>query len=402
MRNCRNGGSAKSPFSGITPLVAKKKSGRPAEGDFTVRSNLKGNELCRETVNMPLLTTTIGAYPKPGYVPVPDWFQQESTTSEDPTRALDERNFGRDPEIENLLDRGTLEVVREQVQFGIDVPTDGEVRRENYIHYNCRHMKGFNFSRLTPKSMRDGQWKVSVPTIDRPVEAGAEFLVRDWQIAQSATDRPVKITIPGPLTIMDSTFDGFYHDDKKLAADLARAINREILRLTDKGCSWIQIDEPIFARKTDEALAYGIENLERCFHNVPDRVDRSVHICCGYPDRVDSVDYLKASPDSYTRLAPALDSAAIDTISIEDAHSHNDLKLLELFSRKTVVLGVVGIARSRIESVEEITLRLQDALNHIDSSRLMVSPDCGLGMLNKNQVIAKLKNMVQAAALCGE
>ncbi len=353
------------------------------------------------TVIMPILTTTIGAYPKPHYIPIPDWFQQESTTANDPTRALDECESGNGSELVKVLDKGTIEVVREQVALGIDVPTDGEVRRENYIHYNCRNMKGFNFSRLTPKSMRDGQWQVSVPTIDRRVEAGDEFLVRDWQVAQSATDKPVKITIPGPLTIMDSTFDAFYDDEKKLAADLAIAINREILRLTDKGCSWIQIDEPIFARKPDETLAYGIENLERCFHNVPGSVDRSVHICCGYPDRVDSKDYLKASPDSYTRLAPALDEAAIDSISIEDAQQYNDLKLLELFSRTTVILGVVGIARSRIETVEEITLRLQEALIHIDANRLMAAPDCGLGMLSKDQVTAKLKNMVQAAALCG-
>jgi 5-methyltetrahydropteroyltriglutamate--homocysteine methyltransferase len=350
---------------------------------------------------MPILTTTIGSYPKPEYVPIPDWFKQESTISEDPTRALDEYNSNGGDDLEKLLDRGTIEVVREQVEMGIDVPTDGEVRRENYIHYNCRNIRGFNFSKLTPKAMRDGQWTASVPTIDRPVEAGDEFLVRDWQIAQSATDRPVKITLPGPLTIMDTTFDAYYDDDKKLAADLALAINREILRLTDKGCSWIQVDEPIFARKPEEALAYGIENLERCFHNVPDQVNRSVHICCGYPDRVDSVDYLKAPVDSYTRLAPTLDSAAIDAISIEDAHRPNDLKLLELFSRKTVILGVIGIARSRIESVEEIVARLQEALNHIDSSRLIAAPDCGLGMLDRIQVRAKLTNMARAARLCG-
>ncbi len=350
---------------------------------------------------MPILTTTIGSYPKPEYVPIPDWFQQESTISEDPTRALDEYKSDGGDDLEKLLDRGTIEVVREQVEMGIDVPTDGEVRRENYIHYNCRNIKGFNFSKLTPKAMRDGQWTASVPTIDQPVEAGDEFLVRDWQIAQSATDRPVKITLPGPLTIMDSTFDAYYGDDKKLAVDLALAINREILRLTDKGCAWIQVDEPIFARKPEEALAYGIENLERCFHNVPNQVNRSVHICCGYPDRVDSVNYQKASVDSYTRLAPALDSAAIDAISIEDAHRPNDLKLLELFSRKSVILGVIGIARSRIESVEEIAARLQEALNHIDSSRLIAAPDCGLGMLDKKLVRAKLKNMVRAARICG-
>ncbi|OEU46491.1 MAG: 5-methyltetrahydropteroyltriglutamate--homocysteine methyltransferase [Desulfobulbaceae bacterium S5133MH15] len=349
---------------------------------------------------MPIQTTTIGAYPKPEYVPISDWFQQESTIAEDPTRALDESDETSGPEVEKLLDRATVEVVREQTELGIDVVTDGEVRRENYIHYHCRNMAGFNFSRLTPKSMRDGQWLVSVPTIDGPVRAGAEFLVRDWQIAQAATNRPVKITIPGPLTIIDSTFDAYYGDERQLAADLAVAINREVLRLTDKGCCWIQIDEPIFARKAKEALAYGIENLERCFHNVPDQVDRSVHICCGYPDRVDSIDYLKAPPESYILLAPTLDSAAIDAISIEDAHRPTDLKLLELFAHKTIILGVIGIARSHIESVEDIASRLKEALLHIDPNRLIAAPDCGLGMLNRDQVRIKLKNMVDAARIC--
>lgn len=349
---------------------------------------------------MPILTTTIGAYPKPEYVPIPDWFQQESTIAEDPTRALDEYTESSSSKIEKLLDRATVEVVVEQADLGIDVVTDGEIRRENYIHYHCRNMTGFNFSRLTEKSMRDGQWLVSVPTVDGSVKAGEEFLVRDWKIAQAATEKPVKITIPGPLTIIDSTFDGYYGDEKRLAVDLASAINREVLRLTDKGCQWIQIDEPIFARKVDQALAYGIENLERCFHNVPAQVNRSVHICCGYPDRIDSTDYLKAPPESYLQLAPSLDGAAIDAISIEDAHHPTNLRLLELFKHKTVILGVIGIARSRIESVEEIGARLQDALKHIDPHRLMASPDCGLGMLSRNQVRTKLKNMVEAAGMC--
>jgi len=348
---------------------------------------------------MPIMTTTIGAYPKPAYVPIPDWFQKESTVAEDPTKALDECNECRSPEVEKLLDRATEEVVQEQVNLGIDVPTDGEVRRENYIHYHCRNMKGFNFSRLTKKAMRDGQWMVSVPTIEGQIKAGEEFLVHDWQIAQAATDRPVKITIPGPLTIIDSTYNEYYNDEKKLAGDIALAINREILRLIEKGCTWIQIDEPIFARKPEQALAYGIDNIEQCFHKVPEQVNRSVHICCGYPDRIDSIDYLKAPPESYSRLAPALDSAAIDAISIEDAHQPNDLKLLELFKHKTIILGVIGIARSRIESVQEIFKRLQKALNHIEPERLMAAPDCGLGMLNKDQVRAKLKNMVCAAQM---
>ena len=346
---------------------------------------------------MPIQTTTIGAYPKPDYVPIPDWFKEESTTVKDPTKALDNCSVCQGPEADRLLDRATREVVSEQERLGIDVPTDGEVRRENYIHYHCRHMAGIDFQHLTRKAMRDGQWVVNVPTIAAPVKAGSSFLVRDWRVAQAVTEHPVKITLPGPLTIIDSTYNAFYGDERELAADLAAAINLEVVKLAHAGCRWIQIDEPIFAREPDKALAFGIENLERCFHGVPDAVNRAIHICCGYPDRLDSDRYEKAPAENYFRLAPALDDAALDVISIEDAHRPNDLSLLELFKNRIIILGVIGIARSRIEPTEEIASRLRSALEHIDRGRLMAAPDCGLGMLSHQQVASKLKNMVEAA-----
>jgi 5-methyltetrahydropteroyltriglutamate--homocysteine methyltransferase len=258
-------------------------------------------------------------------------------------------------------------------------------------------MAGIDFSHLTRKSMRNGQWVVGVPTITAPVKAGSGFLVRDWHVAQAVTEHPVKITLPGPLTIIDSTFNDFYEDERKLAADLSAAINIEVRKLAQAGCRWIQIDEPIFAREPDKALAFGIENLERCFHGVPDEVNRTIHICCGYPDRLDSDRYEKAPTENYFRLAPALDAADLDAISIEDAHRPNDLTLLELFKNRIVILGVIGIARSRVEPAEEIALRLRQASKHIDRERLMAAPDCGLGMLSRRQVESKLKNMVEAA-----
>ncbi len=109
---------------------------------------------------MPLRTTTIGAYPKPEYVPIPDWFQEESTVAEDPTKAFDHCNECQGSQAEELLNRATREVVLEQVQLGIDLPSDGEVRRENYIHYHCRNMEGIDFPCLTQKAMRDGQLKI--------------------------------------------------------------------------------------------------------------------------------------------------------------------------------------------------------------------------------------------------
>jgi 5-methyltetrahydropteroyltriglutamate--homocysteine methyltransferase len=260
-------------------------------------------------------------------------------------------------------------------------------------------MAGIDFSHLTRKSMRNGQWVVGVPTITAPVKAGSGFLVRDWHVAQAVTEHPVKITLPGPLTIIDSTFNDFYEDERKLAADLSAAINIEVRKLAPAGCRWIQIDEPIFAREPDKALAFGIENLERCFHGVPDEVNRTIHICCGYPDRLDSDRYEKAPTENYFRLAPALDEADLDAVSIEDAHRPNDLSLLELFKNRVVILGVIGIARSRVEPAEEIAHRLRQAAEHIDRERLMAAPDCGLGMLSRRQVEHKLKNMVKAAGM---
>jgi 5-methyltetrahydropteroyltriglutamate--homocysteine methyltransferase len=200
--------------------------------------------------SMGLLTTTIGAYPKPDYVPIPDWFQEEDTVSKDPTKALDSCTWCYGDEAEALLDRATREVVEEQVRIGIDVPTDGEVRRENYIHYHCRQLRGIDFSRLTRKSMRSGKWVVSVPTIVGPVRSENQFLIRDWQVAQSFTERPVKITVPGPMTIADSLADEYYGDERRLGRDLAKALNAEILALAEAGCRWIQVDEPLFARET--------------------------------------------------------------------------------------------------------------------------------------------------------
>ncbi len=346
---------------------------------------------------MPLLTTTIGSYPKPSYVPTPDWFRARKLNLRDPTKAFDEFARAQPGDLEQLLEQGTHEAVQDQVNAGIDVPTDGEIRRENYIYYHCRHLDGIDFSQLTKKVMRAGTWEAEVPTILGPIKARDRFLPADWQAAQSATDRPVKITIPGPLTIIDSLADSYYGDEKRLGAALADAINIEILALANAGCSWIQVDEPVFAREPQKALAFGIENLERCFHGVPDRVTRAMHMCCGYPDVVDNEDYPKADPEVYFSLAPALDASSIQAVSIEDAHRHNDLSLLERFTKTTVIFGSIAIARSRVEPVQDITSRLEDALDHIEAERLIAAPDCGLGMLDRDTAVAKMKNLVAAA-----
>jgi 5-methyltetrahydropteroyltriglutamate--homocysteine methyltransferase len=333
-------------------------------------------------------------------VPVPNWFEVRRSCASrrwDPTRAYDEYLTARGEDAATRIARGVAEVVREQVDAGIDIPTDGEIPREHYIYYHLRHLSGFDFVDLVPRTMRDGSWQAEVPVVRGPVRAEAPFLPRDWRNAQAATERPVKMTVPGPLTIMDSTADAFYADPRRLGADLADALNTEIRALAAEGCTWIQVDEPVFARQPERALELGFELLARCFHGLPETVRRVVHVCCGYPADVDLEDFPKADPDAYRRLADALDRAPVDAVSLEDAHRHNPLELLECFERVAVVLGVVGIARTRVESVEEIRARLLDALGHIEPARLIAAPDCGMTMLERDVARRKLAHLAQAA-----
>lgn len=347
---------------------------------------------------MGLLTTTIGAYPKPSFVKLPDWFTDPAgPDTANPTTAWKSALAALGDEATAILARGTREAVLDQVNAGIDIPTDGEIRRENYIHYHCRHLHGIDFENLTAKVLRNGAYSAKLPTITGHISARDLFLLDDWKTAQANTDRAVKITLPGPLTIADTVADNFYNDPKKLGEAVAAALNSEVRALADAGCLHIQIDEPLFARKPDAALDYGLENLERAFHGCPAATIRTVHMCCGYPDRLDNPDYPKADPQAYFQLADALEYSSIKAVSIEDAHRHNDLSLLERFAKTSVILGVVTVAKSDIESVDAIRERLRQALNHIDAERLLAAPDCGLGLLGREKALAKLKNLTEAA-----
>ena len=335
----------------------------------------------------PIPTTTIGAFPKPFYVPVRDWFDisretggmNASQTTIDYT--TDSANLNTKDEA--LFVRAAKEVIDIQIRSGVTIPTDGEVRRENYIHYHCRKLDGFDFINLENRVLRDGAYVTDLPAIRRAIDhSGPCYSPHDYRASQSVSTRPVKFTLPGPLTIMDTTADCFYDDRPKLNAVLAETVNREILALVEAGCQYIQVDEPLFARQVGDALSFGMEGLERCFHKVPKSVTRVVHMCCGYPDHIDDDDYKKADPDSYHRLASTIEDAAFDQISIEDAHCCNDLNLLDKLHNKTVIFGAIAIASSEVETVDMVETRLRAALNHIDRDRLVVAPDCGLGLLS--------------------
>ena len=347
-------------------------------------------------------TTCIGAYPKPDYVPILDWFDQsegdQNMTNTRATLSYQQRLEEAGDEAEALFSRAAAEVIADQVSCGIDIPTDGEVRRENYIHYHCRHFNGVDFEKLTSVVARDGAATMQLPTIVGAIDAKPEhFLPHDFKVAQASTDRPIKVTVPGPITIADTVADAFYGDKEKLCRDLADAVNHEVRALSEAGCQYIQVDEPLFSRNPEDALSFGIENLERCFHGIGKHTTAVMHMCCGYPNFLDEKGYKKADSEIYFRLAKALDESMVQQVSIEDAHRHNNLALLDCFSSTSIIFGSFTIADSRVETVEEIQERLRAALEHIDHERLIAAPDCGLGLLGRELAMRKLQNMCTAA-----
>ncbi len=256
-----------------------------------------------------------------------------------------------------MFRRATEYAVKVQLDCGIDVPTDGEQRRENYVHYQCRQFQGFDFRNPERRVLRNGAYNCLLPAIRNRVASGRSVLVRDFLETRAACPHPVTMTLPGPLTIMDCTADCHYRDDMRLADGLAATLNLEVLALAEAGCRHIQIDEPVFARKPAEALSCGMDALERCFRGVNQSVVRTVRMCCGNPDRLDNPDHPKADHRAYHDLLEALD-AKVDAISIEDAHRHNDLELFRCFRRSTAIVGVIRIVSSTVEPIEAIRSRL--------------------------------------------
>jgi 5-methyltetrahydropteroyltriglutamate--homocysteine methyltransferase len=342
-------------------------------------------------------TTVIGSYPKPEFVPIPDWFRigpATYTTADDDTY---QKNKVLDHEYRVL--KGIKHVLQTLSDIGVNILTDGEIRRGNYIHYHCRHLRGISFEKLTKMSCRNSAYEFNAPTIIEKIEPKQHFLANEWKVSTLFTSKPVKITIPGPMTIVDTIANKYYKDKQELYDDIVKALNFEIRHLAKEGCVQIQIDEPLLARKPKEALDFGIKNLEKCFAGVSGNVIKTIHICCGYPDKLDETDYEKANSNAYLQIAQALDDSNIDIVSLEDTHRRNNLELFSKFTKTKIILGVVGIARSQVETVEEIKNHIEQVLKHIPPEKLLVAPDCGLGMLPEEIAKKKLKNMVEAVRI---
>jgi len=347
-------------------------------------------------------TTVIGSYPKPEYVKIPDWFRISS--SEHHTHLVTDYLKNEDQtKLEENFNKAIEEVIKEQVDLKIDVITDGEIRRENYIYAFCRSIKNIDFHILTERELRNKAYKTKCPTIVDKLEIKdkSKYFSHEWyksnQIAKKY-NATLKYTLPGPMSICETLSNTYYKDDKEICNELVPILRREILYLKSIGCKEIQIDEPLFARQPEKALEWGIDLLN-CIVKDISNVFFTVHICCGYPNYLDQFDYKKADNNSYDIIAEKLDNSYINAISIEDGHCHQDLSFIKKIKKKTIVFGVIAIAKSKVETVSEITERINEVLKFINKDRLIIAPDCGLGFLPKPILQNKLKNMVKAVKL---
>ena len=298
-------------------------------------------------------------------------------------------------QVEKIIEK-TIHV---QETSGVDIFTNGEIGRENYIHFIIRNWNNIDFDQLEKKSLRNNAYTCQLPVIRDKLSVRNLCARKDWQISSQKTANPsqLKYTLPGPMTIYDTVVDKHYTTQIECMTDIARIINAEMHDLQQGGCSHVQLDEPVLARYPEKTLLYGPGLLEECFQGIT--MHKSLHICCGYPDKLEDTEYPKAKIESYQTIAKVLDNSVVDSISIEDAHRHNDLKkLLPLFQKKILILGVINISTVTLESVENIVDRIQDALQYIDPERLWISPDCGLGMLPFDIAVKKLSIMCEAVS----
>lgn len=328
-------------------------------------------------------TTTLGSYPKPSYLPIPDWF---GTIGSDNfllqyQRFQEKRDSGACDSMERLLTRATREILRVQWDAGIDIVTDGEVARDDYIYAFCRGLGGVTFSRRRTRVMRAGTWEAAVPVIEGMLEHNGSIFRQDFERAAQLSPSPVKVTLPGPLTTADTLYDECYGRQDDVCRALAQCLLREIESLVAAGCRYIQIDDPVSMRTPRAALDYGLPILHDLLTSVSNKVDVTVHLCCGYPDILDNPTFKRAPDLTYFDLARSLDNLPCTTIAIEDARCQNDLTLLRHFPKKKIALGVVSVTSSQVEREEAIVARVEAALQHIEKEKLLLAPDCGMGML---------------------
>jgi 5-methyltetrahydropteroyltriglutamate--homocysteine methyltransferase len=335
---------------------------------------------------LPLLPTSlVGSYTQP------DWLLDRSQLAKSfPPRVRASALWRVAPEwLEEAQDDATRLAILDQELAGLDIITDGEIRRESYSNRFATELDGVDLDNPGTALDRSGHPN-PVPRIVGRIRRRRPVQVRDLQFLKAYTSKPVKITVPGPFTMSQQAQNDFYKSEDEMALDYAAAVNAEIKDLFAAGADVVQIDEPYMQARPEKARAFGVTAVNRALEGV--KGTTALHICFGYAA------IIHERPSGYSFL-PELAQTPLQQISIETAQSNLDCSVLKTLEGKTIILGVLDLSTREIETPQIVAARIERALPHIDPKRVVLAPDCGLKYLPRDIAFAKMKAMVDGARI---
>jgi 5-methyltetrahydropteroyltriglutamate--homocysteine methyltransferase len=334
---------------------------------------------------MLLPTSLVGSYPQP------DWLiDREKLAGRFPPRVRARELWRVAPEwLEQAMDDATLLAIRDQERAGLDIITDGEMRRESYSNRFATALDGVDLDNPGVALDRSGEPNPVPRVVGRIVRRHA-VEVRDVKFLRENTDRAIKITVPGPFTMTQQAQNDFYEDEAEMAHDYAVAVNAEMKDLFAAGADIVQIDEPYMQARPDKARAYGLDALRTALEGIEGRT--ALHICFGYAALIHE------RPEGYSFL-PELADSPVREISLETAQSNLDCSILGRLPGKTIILGVLDLSTHDVETPELVADRIRRALPHVPPERVIVAPDCGLKYLPREVAYGKMSAMAEGAGI---
>jgi 5-methyltetrahydropteroyltriglutamate--homocysteine methyltransferase len=332
-----------------------------------------------------LVTTVVGSYPQPG------WLIDRDRLGDRLPPRVRARELWRvqEPFLEEAQDDATRLAVHDMERAGVDVITDGEMRRESYSNRFATALEGVDLDEPGVAVDRTGR-ENPVPRVVGPIRRTRPVEVRDVEFLRSLTDHPIKITVPGPFTMTQQAQNDHYADERSLALAYAEAVNEELRDLKAAGADVVQIDEPYLQARPEAAREYAIEAIDRALDGIAG--DTVLHTCFGYGQ------FVKDKPAGYPFLRELNDCAATH-LSLEAAQPGLDPEVLRDLPDKTIVLGVLDLGAAEVETPEVVAARIRRALEVVPPERLVVAPDCGMKYLPRERAFRKLEAMVAGARL---
>ncbi len=335
--------------------------------------------------NTLLPTTVVGSYPQP------DWLVDRELLGSKMVPRVRARDVWRVPEpfLEQAQDDATLLAIRDMERAGIDIITDGEMRRESYSNRFATALDGVDNDNPGEVIGRTGQPTI-VPRVVGPIRRRGAVEVRDIEFLRRNTDRGAKITLPGPYTMAQQAKNEFYADDEEMAMAFAAVVNEELKDLKRAGADVIQLDEPWLQGRPEGAYRYGVKAINRALEGVEGPT--IVHLCFGYAAMVHE------KPSGYSFL-PQLADCTADQISIEAAQPKIDLGVLKDLAGKSILLGVLSLGDKGVETPETVAERIRAGLKYVAPDKLIPAPDCGMKYLSREAAFGKLKALADGAAI---